>query len=206
MTYHLIGAGTPSAIGATGSLIKASERAHFEQAADLLAQLTEARARLDDDIAERRAAAQAEGFAEGKAAVETHVGDALAALAEGVAAHEAQRRSEIADAAFAAVQAIIGAIPADIALSGIVAQTVARMDAQGEGALHIEVAPAMLDALAARLPAETAALLRSNPALGAQDCTVVTDKGSLVASLDVQLESLAQRWGVARGSGVADVA
>jgi flagellar biosynthesis/type III secretory pathway protein FliH len=40
-------------------------------------------------------------------------------------------------------------------------------------------------------------VIAEDPSLGSGDCVVRTSAGQVIASLSVQLESLAKRWGVA---------
>jgi flagellar biosynthesis/type III secretory pathway protein FliH len=200
MSYHLYGSPASLAIGKQGAIVKAADRDDFSSALVL----REALVKMQQDMTERaatvQAEAQAQGFAEGRGAVDAHISQAIADLHNQIKEFEAQVQDQIASAAFAATCAIIGQIPPDQVLTGIVQEAVGRLEQQNENVLQIEVAPAMLTQIMVHLNAQTGAKLVSNPALSNHDCVLVTAAGRLVASLDVQLDSLAKRWGIGETS------
>jgi flagellar biosynthesis/type III secretory pathway protein FliH len=196
MTYHLYGSPETLAIGVPSSRVPHDARQEFLSALELRTALLAMQQDMELRTQSALDLAKKQGFAEGKTAVEEHLATAIAALNDRISQFEAQQQDQIASAAFAATRAIIGQLPEDAVLSGIVQEAVARLDVQNEAIMQIEISPAMLSAVSARVQPDTAKKLTANPALTPQDCVVVTASGRLVASLDVQLESLAKRWGV----------
>jgi flagellar biosynthesis/type III secretory pathway protein FliH len=196
MSYHLYGSPATLAIGKQGAIVKSADREEFSTALDLRKALLQMQQDATERAAILQSEAQARGFAEGRGAVDAHISQAIADLNGRITEFEAQVQDQIASAALAATRAIIGQIPSDQVLTGIVQEAVGRLEQQNENVLQIEVAPAMLTQVMTHLNAQTGAKLVANPALSDQDCVVVTAAGRLVASLDVQLDSLAKRWGI----------
>ncbi len=203
MTYHLYGSPETIAIGAPTSLIKASQRQAFVDAVDLCVTLKAMQGDMNERIQAAEDQAKSDGFAAGQSAATDQMAQAIIAMQEQLTRFEAQVQEQIAGAAFAATQAIIGKLPADIVLSGIVNEAVSRLDLQNETIANIEISPSMLQHISSHLPQETTTKLIANAALSHHDCVIVTASGRLVASLDVQMESLAKRWGVHAASDSA---
>ncbi len=182
------------AVAVRKKVIKAHEHAHFAEADALLRGVRALTAEAEADIATRRASAEADGRKEGLAAVQTVVEDALTALAKRVDAFEGERREEIARAAYAAVRAVIGTLGDETVLDGLVTASLARIG--DDAPVTIEVAPAMLARIGVQLHGRPNITLRANEALGLLDCHLVSPQGRIVADLQLQLDALAERWGV----------
>ncbi len=196
MTYHLYGSPDTLAIGVSRPLIKASQRQEFSDAMDLCAALKAMQADMNVRNHAAHEQAKIDGFTAGQTAATDHMAQALTALQEQLTQFETQVQDQIASAAYAATQAIIGKLPDDIVLSGIVNEAIARLASQNDAITNIEISPSMLDRIASHLPQDSATKLVANTSLSQHDCVIVTTTGRLVASLDVQMESLAKRWGV----------
>jgi len=175
-------------------VIKRAERVDFSDAIALLHAAAAIREQAQADADAARLAGRAEGLAEATATADAHVAEQVAAFARAVEQHEQARRSDIAEAAHAAVRAIIGELDDDTILPCMVERTLARLPA--EGPVSVAVAPAMAERLAARLEGLEHVAIVAEPALGPTDCVMRTSAGQVIASLSVQLDALAKRWGV----------
>ena len=180
------------------ALIKAADRAAFVEAYDLLSET----GRIKGDMVDRSAAAREEAYREGLTkGYEQVQGFFLGKLDEMTAAlaqHEQERRASIADAAMAAVRMMIGDLGAADIVPGLAERALDRM---GEDSRYsVEVAPPHVDAVTARLAGREGVTVEGNPTLGPLDCVVRTSTGRVIANLDTQIETLAQRWGVSEAA------
>ncbi len=176
------------------ALIKAHDRAAF---AEIDALLDEAN-RIKNDMLDQSAAARDEayrhGLTQGFQQVQSYFLAKLDELSATVEAHEQERRANIADAAMAAVQMMIGDLgDADI-VPGLAERALDRM--AEDSRYVVEVASEQVAMVQERLAARDAVSVEANPMLGPLDCVVRTSTGRVIASLDTQMETLAQRWGV----------
>jgi flagellar biosynthesis/type III secretory pathway protein FliH len=149
-------------------------------------------------------AARAEGYAAGKAAALAEFNDALGAaladLAAGFTQENQRREREVAAAAIAVIEQLIGARAPDEVVAGLAAQALRKAgasdDAKGEDCV-VEVAPDHAEPVRQRLAdARHPVRVLANPALAPLACRVLTGEGRIIADLDTQLASLRQRWGV----------
>ncbi len=168
----------------------------FRDAGELLVE-----ARTIRDSAEAACdAARARGKAEGREAARTEFAAALAAslseLGAGFAEENARREAEVAAAALAVVEQLIGECGADELVAGLAAQALRRVNAGSDGCV-VEVAEGIAQDVERRL-GESVGPIRivANPDLPALACRVATSEGRIIADLDRQLASLRQRWGV----------
>jgi type III secretion protein L len=194
MTYTLFFPPSHAFIGTSKQVIKAEERREFAEAIALLDNVRALKISADADIAERQAVAAKEGRESGYAEVNDVVANAIAGFAAQIAAFEAERRDEIAGAAFAAVRAVIGDLDDESVLHGLVAASLGRIETSAP--LTLEVAPAMLANVEARFAAHPNLVIRANDALGPRDCQLLSSQGRIVADLKLQLDALAERWGL----------
>lgn len=199
MSYHLVMAGEGGLLASGRAVIPASERVAFTDAVALLQAAQAIRARAEAEVASLRDAARAEGLAEAAAAVDVLLADRIGAFAEAIDAHEAARRADIAAAALAALRAIMGTLEDERIVAGIVDQTLARLPEAAP--VRLFVAPALADSIARRLEAREHVTVQADAGLGTHDCVLRTAAGQVIASLSVQLDALARRWGVACGDG-----
>ncbi len=205
MNYHLVMAGEGRLLASRSAVIPASERVAFTDAVALLRAAQAIRARAEAEVARARDDARAEGLAEASAAVDALLADRIVAFAEAIDAHEAARRADIAAAALAALRAIVGTLEDERIVAGIVDQTLARLPEAA--AVRLFVAPSLAAAIARRLERCEHVTVQADATLGQHDCVLRTAAGQVIASLSVQLDALARRWGVARadegGEGTA---
>jgi flagellar biosynthesis/type III secretory pathway protein FliH len=195
MTYHLVHSDRNSLLGSDRAVIKRAERIDFTDAVALLHAAAAIREKALREVEAARLAGQAEGLDEARAAANEHIAEQIAGFATAIEEHEQTRRADIAEAAHAAVRAIVGEIEDENLLPRLVERTLARLPA--EGPVTIAVAPAMAQSLAARLARLSHVTIVPDPMLGPTDCVMRTSAGQVIASLSVQLDALAKRWGVA---------
>ncbi len=176
------------------ALIKASDRAAFAEAHALLAETSRIKGDMLDRSAAARDEAYREGLTKGYEQVQGYFLSKLDEMSAALAQHEQERRASIADAAMAAVRMMIGDLGAGDIVPGLAERALDRM---GEDSRYsVEVAPDHVEAVATRLAGREGVAVEANPALGPLDCVVRTSTGRVIANLDTQIETLAQRWGV----------
>lgn len=195
MTFHLVHADANGLLASDRAVIKRAERIDFTDAAALLEAASAIRDRASAEAEQARAAGRAEGLAEAKVEIETRIAEQVAGFAAAVERHAEARRADVAEAAYAAVRAIVGELDDEFLLARIVDRTLARLPT--EGPVAIAVAPAMATRLGVHIAALSHVTIAGDPALGSTECHLRTSAGQVIASLDVQLDSLARRWGVA---------
>ncbi|MGK6354120.1 FliH/SctL family protein [Sphingomonas sp. DT-207] len=195
MTFHLVHADGATLLASDTAVIKRDQRVDFVDAAALLQAASAIRDQASAAAEAARIEARAEGLAEARATVEAALAEQIAGFAEAIEQHEAARRADIAAAALAAVRAIVGTLDDEALVTGIVERTLARLPV--EGPIIVQLAPSMADGLAVRLADRSHVTVVADPALGSTDCVLRTSAGQVIASLSVQLDALAKRWGVA---------
>jgi flagellar biosynthesis/type III secretory pathway protein FliH len=194
MSFHLIHADAATLLASDRAVIKRDQRETFTDALSLLRQAGEVRAAADADAESARAEGYAQGLAEAQDAARQSVIDHLGEMTAAIDRHIESRRVDIADAAFAATRAIIGAFEETETLNRIVDRAIARLT--GDGPVTIEVAPDSHAAVAQHVGKRAHLALVADPELGPTDCRVRSEQGQIIASLSVQLDALAARWGV----------
>lgn len=195
MTYHLVHADDAALLFSERAVIKRDERQSFADAVALLGAVREAQARAVQTADAAREEAYAGALAEARAEIDNVLAGEIAQFAASIDAQAQARRNEIAEAALAAVRAVLGELDDAMLMPALVARALDRL--QPQGAVIVAVAPDMAEKVAARLEALPEVSILPDPALGAQDCAIRTEQGQVIASLSVQLETLAKRWGVA---------
>jgi flagellar biosynthesis/type III secretory pathway protein FliH len=195
MTYHLVHADDASLLFSERAVIKREERQSFSDAVALLGAVGEAQAQAVQAANDSREAAYATALDGARAEIEDLLASEIARFSAAIDLQEHVRRAEIADAALAAVHAVLGELDDATLVPALVARALDRL--QPQGAVIVAVAPDMAEKVAARLDNLTEVTILPDPALGAHDCAIRTEQGQVIASLSVQLETLAKRWGVA---------
>ncbi len=195
MTYHLVHADDAALLFSDRAVIKRDECRAFSDAVGLLGAVREAQARAVAATEAAREAAYATALAGARAKIEAMLASEIAQFAAAIDAQEQARRNEVAEAALAAVHAVLGDLDDATLMPALVARALDRL--QPQGAVIVTVAPDLAEKVAARLAASTEVTILPDPALAAQDCVIRTEQGQVIASLSVQLETLAKRWGVA---------
>lgn len=179
------------------ALIKSHDRAAFADAYALFDEATRVKGAMLDLTARARDDAHREGLTKGYEQVQGYFLSKLDELTAGLDQHEQERRASIADAAMAAVRTMIGDLDDAKIVPGLAERALDRM--AEDSRYVVEVAPQHLDAVAARLNGRDGVSVEANPTLGALDCVIRTSTGRVIAHLDTQIETLAQRWGVGQG-------
>ncbi|WP_084581888.1 FliH/SctL family protein [Sphingomonas azotifigens] len=195
MTYHLVHADDAALLFSERAVIKREERQSFADAVALLGAVREAQARAVQAANDAREEAYSTALHGARADIEELLAREIAQFSKAIDLQEQACRAEIADAALAAVHAVLGELDDATLVPALVARALDRL--QPQGAVIVAVAPEMADKVAARLVDLAEVTILPDPALGAHDCAIRTEQGQVIASLSVQLETLAKRWGVA---------
>jgi flagellar biosynthesis/type III secretory pathway protein FliH len=203
MTFHLFLDPQTPALAQSASLIKARDRADFEEAVTLLAEVRAMRAAAGADIEAAHADAEARGYADGLATAEARIEAMLTAVTAQFERFSAERRDDIATAAFAAVRAIIGDLEDESIAAGLVEASLSRIDS--EGPVAVDVSPDMASRVALAVGHRPSVTVRGNDALGPHDCHIYAPQGRIVADLSIQMRALAERWGVAATDDTAKI-
>jgi flagellar biosynthesis/type III secretory pathway protein FliH len=198
MSFTLFLDSQTPALAARHPLVKSAERVDFENATTLLTEVRAMHARTSDDIDAIRTSARAEGYQEGLARAEGQIEAMLVEITKSFDKFSADRRDDIARAAYAAVRAILGGLDDETIVAKLVDASLARLDT--EAPVTVEVSPAMADRITAQLSERAHVTVRGNEALGAKDCHIISPQGRIVAGLTVQMDALAERWGVEQGA------
>jgi flagellar biosynthesis/type III secretory pathway protein FliH len=194
VSFHLAYADDGALLDISRPVVKAHERIAFAEAIGVL---TETKLRRDRALADAEAAlndGRRAGLEEAKAEARQAIAAGLANIANDIDAHAESRRADIAEAAFAAARAIVGELEVSETMRRVVDRTLARLDT--ETPIIIDVAPAMAADLRSHVAALTHVSITENPDLGPTDCHVITASGRIIASLSVQFDALAARWGL----------
>ena len=193
MTFHLRAG--DAILGGTSARIPADQREAFADAHALLARAAEEAA----GVSERVEAARRDGWEAGRREAleraEAEVASRVADLAAALADEAARRRAEIAAAAFAGAQAIIGALDPEETGTRLALHALARLPADERIVIHC--APALAGRLAAAVSGREGVSVEPRDGFGPLRVELVTGAGRVVAGLDVQLAALAERWGAA---------
>jgi flagellar biosynthesis/type III secretory pathway protein FliH len=194
MTFHLAHADDHALLTSDRAVIKRRDRVPFGDAIALLRETTALRDRARAEADTARNAAHLEGLTEARLAAHESVAIGLADVATAIDTHAATRRADIAEAAFAAARAIIGEMDETEVMQRIVDRTLARLD--GDKPVTIEVAPALVAALTKHTAHLAHVTVTENPDFAPTDCRIHSTQGQIVASLSVQFDALAARWGI----------
>ncbi len=194
MTFHLAYADDHVLLTSKRPVIKRRDTHAFDDALSLLQEATMIRDRARDAAETARAEARREGLAEARAAANDAVRTGLADITAAIEAHAEARRADIAEAAFAAARAIVGDLDDVDAMQRIVDRTIARLDT--DMPVVVEVAAALAPALSAQIAKLANVSVTANADFAPTDCRISTATGRTVASLSVQFDALAARWGL----------
>jgi flagellar biosynthesis/type III secretory pathway protein FliH len=194
MTLHLAHADDHALLTSDRAVVKRRDRVPFNDALTLLREITALRdqARAEADTA--RDTARREGLIEARLAAHESVANGLAEITTAINDHAETRRADIAEAAFAAARAIIGDLDETDVMQRIVDRTLARLD--GDKPVAIEVAPALVAALTKHTAHLAHVTVTENAGFAPTDCRIHSAQGQIVASLSIQFDALAARWGL----------
>lgn len=194
MSFHLVHADMALLVASDRPVIKRAERIDFTDAMDLLRAAAAIRDQAQDAAETARRTGYREGLDEARAGTDAHLAAQVAGFAAALDAHEQTRRQDIAEAAYAAVRAILGELDDAELLPRIVERTLAQLP--GDEPVTVLVAPALAQQVSVRTGALTHVAVEADPEMGPHDCVVRTHAGQVIASLSVQLDALAKRWGI----------
>jgi flagellar biosynthesis/type III secretory pathway protein FliH len=190
MSFFLL----PSGIASSSPLIKEHERAQFEDAHLLLETVKAQADAMDVEVDAAREQASKDGFAQGLVEAEACITSEIGKFAEALSAIRTEHEARVAEAAFAAVTAIIGTVDDSEIVNRIVTtQLATRAETDG---LRISVAPQMAASLSDQISSYEGCEVVADPDLAATACRLTTGDGRIVADLSLQLETLRQRWGL----------
>ncbi len=181
-------------LGATGPLIKASEADAVSSAAQLLERAERILADAQAEAEELRATARQQALAEVTAEVRAEVAERLTGMARDLASEQRRRDEELAEAAMAAVKAMLGSAAPEVIGPALVRQALASF-AEGRP-VELHVAPSLAARLEAELADDPQVRLVEDPQLGPLDCELCLASGTIRAGMAVQLAALAERWGL----------
>jgi flagellar biosynthesis/type III secretory pathway protein FliH len=193
MSYFLLNIGQ-QALATKSPLIKAQECADFSNAAELLCNIEHLKTQTDAAYSDAQKQGYADGLAAGIDAVKAEFRAEIEQFAKAISSAEASRHEQIAAAAIAGAQAIVGAIDQTEAMRGIISQVLKRIDKDQAITVHIHADHASALQENGEFPSNIT--LVSNPSLGPTDCEIVSANGKIIANMELQLAGLAQRWGV----------
>lgn len=186
-------------LAADRPIVKARDRAHLTDALALIERLRTEAADADAARAAAEAEARRRGHEEGYAAGRAAFADAIATLAAQASAHRALEESEVAALALTALRQIAGDLGDAAVMQGVAIRAARAVVPQGP--VIIEVAPgiaAEVEAGLARLDPGAEVTVRADPSLAERQCRVTGPDSRIIADLDHQIASLAERWGGGR--------
>jgi flagellar biosynthesis/type III secretory pathway protein FliH len=194
VTLYLVHADDHVLLTSDRPVIKRADRQPLESAVAAFQDAAALRTRTAAAAEAARREGYEAGLAEARRDAAALIVEGLADVAASIAQHAEARRADIADAAFAATRAIIGDLDSEDVVGRIVDRTLARLD--GDAPVTIDVSPAMADPLTQRLAASPHVTIVADSTLGDTECRIRGAQGQIVASLAVQLDALAARWGI----------
>jgi flagellar biosynthesis/type III secretory pathway protein FliH len=174
--------------------------AAFRTSTDLLERVKAMR----DEAAIAAQEAQAAGYERGRQQaldeMRDALGEALAALAQGLAAENERRERAVAAAAMQVVERLIGEIDDRVIISGLAREALRKV---GAGPTRVAVAPEWVEAVRERLADHADLTVEPAPVTDRFACRVTSQDGRIIADLDTQLAALRARWGLAIDGGDA---
>lgn len=199
MSFYLAYADDRVILDSRRSIVKARERVAFSDSIAILAETKRLRDQALADASAARQDGQLAGLNEAQTEARQTVAAGLAELAAAIEAHAETRRTDIAEAAFAAARAIVGELDESDTMHRVVDRTLTRLDT--ETPVTIEVAPSLAASLREHVTERKHVTITENPDLGPTDCHIMTASGRIIASLSVQFDALAARWGLKKEEG-----
>lgn len=194
MTFALHAGGR--VVTAGSALLKARDRQAFDDALSLLEEARVIRDAAQAEADRARAAAVAEGREAGLAQIRGHLATAVTEFGARIDDELVARRADIADAALAATRAIVGSFDEAEVTARIALRAIDRIGTDDE--IVITAAPTMVEAVRDKLSDRASVTVRADPQAAPLDCVLHTGSGRIIASLSLQLDELAARWGVAK--------
>lgn len=196
MTFQLLIGDGSAILGGGSARIPAAEREAFADAHALLARAAAEAASVAERVEAAIARGREEGAREAAGRAEAEVAARIAELAASFADEAAARRAEIAAAALAGAEAILGALPPQEAGARLALQAVGRLP--DDERIVVLCSPAVASRVQAALAGREGVGVEARDGFGDLQVELATGGGRIVASLDVQLAALAERWGALR--------
>ena len=155
--------------------------------------------------------AVAKGYEAGQKAARDEFASALAeslsALADGFAKENERRTQEVSQAAMEVVTKLIGQHDAPEIVAGLAEKALASAGA-GSDQCVVELSSDLVGPVRERLSGRGvsggAIEVIGNDKLDAMGCRVLTGEGVILADLDIQLQKLRERWGLASDTNEAE--
>lgn len=172
--------------------IPAEDVGRMRDAMQLLEEVRSAREEAEQDSRRLRSEARREGREEAFGELVEGLANALQEFADGTARENARREAAVADAALRATQRLIGIQANEDIAAGLAREALSHT--QG-GRQRVVVGPGLGGAVRERLADVPDIEVMEDSTAGAFACRVETPHGTVIADLDAQLATLAERWG-----------
>ncbi|MFC4293080.1 hypothetical protein ACFOWX_11705 [Sphingorhabdus arenilitoris] len=195
MSYFLLDLPEGCFAGTGNGILKATERQHFDDAAQLLAQVRDMVAEQQSLLEQARQNAYDAALAEARAMLTDGLAQNAEDFARQIAAIETRLSASVAQAALAAAQSIIDDLPKPVVTEHIAAKLLRSYGS--DGPISLCVSPANAEYLSGKLDMPSSVSIIADPAFGDTDCRLLDGKRTIVADLSVQLSAIAEKWGIA---------
>ncbi len=176
--------------------IAAADVGVMRDAMQLLEEAQTIRAEAKEDSERLRTEARREGRDDAKSELAEGLSNALKELAQGLAREDARREAAVAAAALRATRKLIGTREDEEIAVGLAREALAMT--QG-GRQRLTVGAGLAAAVRERFADLPDIEIVEDSAAGPFACRVETPHGTVIADLDTQLATLAERWGVTDG-------
>ena len=208
MSFYLWYEASNASVSSNQRVFRASElnavRSLDDVCAQLQAQANEQAMQLDAVHQQARTAGYEQGLAEGRACAREEAAAGLLGLQEQLELARESLQSQVGQLALAVAQKLLGDFCDADRLAGLADTAAREMVSHGQPATPVKVVvhPKHLEAVRARLSTEDRSatsvrmIVQADPHCAEDSCRLESDLGAIDASLPVQLEQLAQAWGV----------
>lgn len=173
--------------------IAAEDLAAMRDAMQLLEEARIVREEAETDSQRLREEALRDGREEAAGELAAGLADALREFSDGLARENARREAAVAAAALRATQRLIGVRAEEDIAAGLAREALAHT--QG-GRQRVVVGAGLAAAVRQRLADVPDIEVVEDEAAGPFACRVVTSHGTVIADLETQMATLAERWGV----------
>lgn len=194
MTYRLFSTGDASALFGASRIIRASEAQALRDAGVALDAAADIRAKAQAVHEEAIGEGMRKGREQALAERDAFAAEQLAPAIAQVVTTQNELREDVGALALTALKHILGDLPEDVCISALVQKAMARLPL--EAIECVSVAPALVECVSKCLPDGIGELVAGDERLKPGDCVIEASAGRVIASLDLQLERLAERWQV----------
>lgn len=194
MVYQLFHRDGGSALFSKTALIKAGEAEHIANASDVLDRASAIMAECTHEKAEAQKLGRLEGYTEIKTDIADIISDAVKPIIETLHNIQENQRQELAAVTYSALHEILGEFSASEKMAAVTQRVLQRIDQDNVEVVLLsrEVAERVME----QLPHSAADLVQIDENMGPTGCKIHTHSGTVIGSLDVQLNALAARWGL----------